>query len=201
MYKFLLLSKRKTKPKKQNKKKHTEQEEIKREGKAGPGGSPGRPGCTRARRPSGPRPRGRDHKGIQPTGARLANFYFSLKTIASASPGRGGKGDTGVEEEFPAPEKRPHPHARRAPRSGARGARGRAPAAAGPSVPGAGLGCRPRSPGGCCRGRPGSPARSAPRGPGTAPPPGSLAPLGPQRLPNWRSAGWLESKAGFKTPH
>lgn len=60
---------------------------------------------ARTRRPSGTRPRGRDHKGIQPTGARLANFYFSLKTIASASPGRGGKGDTGVEEEFPAPEK------------------------------------------------------------------------------------------------
>lgn len=200
MYKFLLLSKRKTKPKKQNKKKHTEQEEIKREGKAGPGGSPGRPGCARAETLGAQTARQRPQR--DPTHRRQIGKLLFLFIKPSRPPLRGEEGrGTGVEEEFPAPEKRPHPHARRAPRSGARGARGRAPAAAGPSVPGAGLGCRLRSPGGCCRGRPGSPARSAPRGPGTAPPPGSLAPLGPQRLPNWRSAGWLESKAGFKTPH
>lgn len=65
-----------------------EREEIKETrvlGSSGPGAL-----ATRARRPAGIEPRGRDHKGTQPTSARLGNFYFSLKTIQSAIGGGWG---------------------------------------------------------------------------------------------------------------
>lgn len=66
--------------------------------------------------PRGIRPQGRDHNGIQPTGARSANFYFSFKNHRiRLSGGEEGRGQ-GVEGELPSSEKLPRLYTRRASR-------------------------------------------------------------------------------------
>lgn len=89
MYKFSLQSGRITNPKKQiGKETHTEREEVKRDSKAGPGGTAGAPV-----RDQTTRQRPQRHR---PTGATAANFYFSLKTITSAPAGGQGEGAGGT---------------------------------------------------------------------------------------------------------